>query len=490
MKKHLSLLVILVLCCTFVLTGCGNYIQKTAKTADTYTLKLAYDDTAHVLSGVETFCFTNKTENTFDCLKFHVYGNAYRNNAENSIVTPMYKTSAYPNGESYGEITFDSVKVDDRAVAFVIEGTDADILSVPLNAELFPGETTTVQMVFSLQLANICHRLGYGANTVNLGNFYPILCNISNGAFQTTPYYNIGDPFVSEVANYSVSLTLPNSYVVASTGTLESATETDAEATYNFTAQAVRDFAFVLSQKYQKISTTVGDTTVNYFYFADTSPEVSLASAVNALKYLSQNVSTYPYATYNVCETDFCYGGMEYPCLSMVTGGSSAYQEAILHETAHQWFYGIVGNNQIENAWMDEGLAEFLTMLMLDKQNVTPLATSIKGALKTFTTYVDVLNNYYQTADTSLRPIANYKNDSEYVCMTYIKGSLLFNTLYEAMGEQKFFKALATYFDTAKMQIASPETLIACFAQTHSEKIKNIFDAFINGTEVIGEFRG
>lgn len=491
MKKYLSFVVVLLVFVTLCLCGCSsNYVEKTSKSADNYTISLGYDGDSHTLSALQTFSYTNRTENTFNCLKFHVYPNAYREDAKMPVVSKLYEQKAYPSGKSYGDVSFDSVKVDGNAVAFVIEGSDADILTVPLEKELFPNESTTVEMVYEVHLANVCHRLGYTENTVNLGNFYPVLCNVKNGEFVTSPYYNVGDPFVSQVANFEVNITVPSSFVVASTGVLQSVTASENTSTYNYQAQAVRDFAFVMSQKFQKVSATVDKTTVNYYYFADGDANASLENAVSALKFMNKNVAEYPYSVYNVCETDFCYGGMEYPCLSMVTSGSEAYGEAILHETAHQWFYGLVGNDQIENAWMDEGLAEFLTMLMLDENGTTPLATSVKSAFKTFTTYVDVLNHYYQTSDTSLRPVYNYKNDSEYVCMTYVKGSLMFNTLYEAMGKQKFFKALSTYFDTAKMTVAEPSAMIECFNKASGSNATGIFETFIAGKEVIGEFRG
>lgn len=489
MKKIVCIVLTIILICGAVaLAACSNdKMSQAAKQADEYTIVASYDGQSHALSATQIVKVTNRSANGFDSLKFHVYANQYRQDAKCGVVPKTYVSKAYPNGESFGDITFDSVKVNDVAVAYTIEGEDMDILSAPMEKSLMPDQKVTVEMTYQVNLANIAHRLGYTDNVVNLGNFYPILCHVDNDNYACTPYYNIGDPFVSEVANYDVSLTLPQTYVVASSGNLQEAVQNGNDVTYKYTAKAVRDFAMVLSDKYKTISRTCGDTQINYYYYNDQDAEASLNTAVGMFEFLCEKVGEYPYAQYSVCEADFCYGGMEYPCLTMITSGSAAYQEAVAHETAHQWFYGIVGNDQIANAWMDEGLAEFLTYLYMDKSDVTPLSRNILANIKTYTTYVDVLNHYYENVDTSFRALDGYKNDGEYVVFTYVKGSLLFNTLYETMGEAKFFKALGKYFDNAQFTVAAPGELTDAFATVGGTEIGSIFTNFAEGKEIIGK---
>ncbi len=488
MKKFLSaLLVTVFLLCVVSFVACTTSPMDDAiKNGDNYTIVCAYDNETHALSAVQTVVATNRTANSFTAIKFHLYANQYREDALNGVVPTTYNGIAYPNGKSYGDITIDSVKVNSTPVAYTIEGNDMDILSVPTTEEWYPDQAVNIELTYTVQLANIKHRLGWTDNSVNLGNFYPILCQIENDNYVCSPYYSIGDPFVSECANYNVSLKVADNYVVASSGNLTEAVADNGYITYNYTADAVRDFAFVLSDKFQKLSQTIGDVTINYFYFDDADSETSLATAVSAYEYYSKNIGEYPYKQISVCETDFCYGGMEYPSLVMITSGSQSYQEAIAHEIAHQWFYATVGNNQIENAWMDEGLSEYLTYLYFDSAG-TSLSSFIMQNLKTYTTYVDVLKNYYQNVDTTFRSVADYKNDNEYVVMTYIKGSLMFNTIHEVLGETKFFKALSDYYNQAMFQIAHPSEMIDCFAKVGGTEIATIFNNFAEGKEILGK---
>lgn len=490
MKKRILCLLLVVMLCfgAIVFAACnGNPLDKASKNADNYTIVCAYDDSAKVLTAVQTVETVNRSENALDTIKFHLYANAYREDAKTPLVPVGYTSTAYYHGKSWGDITIDSVKLDGEPVAFTIEGEDADILCVPLSREWFPDDKATVEITYTIQLANVRHRLGWTENAVNLGNFYPILCKIENGQYCTTPYYNVGDPYVSDVANYDVTIKFADSYIVASTGNLVEAESADGFVTYNYTAKAVRDFAVVASRNYKVVSQTVDGVAINYYYYNDADSEASLATAVGAYKYYSQNVGKYPYEQLSVCETEFCFGGMEYPQLVMVTSGGNSYLEAVAHEVAHQWFYGVVGNNQIENAWMDEGLAEFLTSLYMDDAGTLPLAQSVKANYKTYTTYVDVLNNYYDDVDISFRKLPDYRNDNEYVVMTYVKGSLMFNTLYETMGKTKFMKALSDYFDQAMFTVAPPSQMIQCFAKVGGEEIAAIFNNFAEGREILGK---
>lgn len=489
MKKILCFALAMVLCvCAACFLGCNNDpLSKASKNCDSYTIVCAYDSQAHALSAVQTVEMTNRSENSFTAVKFHLYANQYREDAANGVVPNTYKAIAYPNGQSFGDISIDNVKVDGKSVAFTIEGQDMDILSVPTAAEWFPNQKMTVELTYTVTLANIKHRLGWTESAVNLGNFYPVLCHIENDNYCCTPYYNVGDPFVSDVANYNVTLKIEENYLVASTGNLVEAAAENGFVTYNYTANAVRDFAFVTSTNFKKASQTVGDVTINYFYYNDTDSETSLATAVASYEYYTKHIGKYPYKQLSVCETDFCYGGMEYPSMVMVTSGSQSYQEAIAHEVAHQWFYATVGNNQIEHAWMDEGLAEFLTYLYLDDANVTKLSQNVLANIRTYTTYVDVLNHYYDNVNTTFRSVAEFKNDNEYVVMTYIKGSLLFNTLYETMGESKFFRALSDYYNDAMFTVAPPSQMIDSFARVGGNELATIFDNFAQGKEILGK---
>ena len=439
MKKILCTLLVVCLVAAlacFALAACSKSAMKQAiKNGDNYTIVAAYDDENHVLSATQTVEMINRSENSFTAVKFHIYANQYREDAANGVVSQTYYAQAYPNGNSYGDIAFDSVKVNGTAVAYTIEGQDMDVLSVPVD-ELFPNQKVSIEMTYEVTLANMAHRLGYTDQTVNLGNFYPILCHVDNGSYTTSPYYAVGDPFVTDVANYNVSLTLPESYVVASSGNLNEATSQNGLATYTYTADAVRDFAMVLSTQFKKLTRTVGNTQVNYYYYNDADAETSLATACGMMEYLNEHVGAYPYAQYSVAETEFCYGGMEYPSLAMVTSRSQSYQEAVAHETAHQWFYGIVGNDQYDEAFLDEAFAfyaQVVYMQFIDGKSKPELNDIVRVRYDSLP--VDLSLDEYKA-------IMGADYLDSYTIAVYRSGRAFLWELQKLMGDNRFFELI------------------------------------------------
>lgn len=182
---------------------------------------------------------------------------------------------------------------------------------------------------------------------------------------------------------------------------------------------------------------------------------------------------------------------MEYPNLVYISDAVENvgdYQNVIIHETAHQWWYGIVGNSAYHYGWLDEGLTEYSTLLFYEKNptyNVN-ISDSIKASTNSYVLFVDIYTQYLDNLDTSLnRNISEYDTEPEYVYMAYVKGMLLFDNLRELVGDKKFFNGLKYYFENNMFTNVTPETLIANFSKTSGTNLKPFFDSWINGDVVI-----
>lgn len=491
MRKFTKLLLIFVIVASscIVLASCNNITDQQGKNLTNYTIDISYDETSHIISVVQVVDYMNNTSTSLKDIKFHVYANAYRQGALFNPISATSTAKAYPNSVSYSNFEMNSVKVNTQAVAYSLEGIDDNILNVPLATELFPNERVSISMVYKVTLPNVKHRLGYTANTVNLGNFYPIACYYSDNGFMVDPYYSYGDPFVTDMANYTVSILAPVNYKVASSGDRSTSQDINEMTKHNFTAKNIRDFAMVMSTKFEKLTQQVGDTTVEYYFYSDRSPNDSLIAAADSIKTFGSLIAAYPYKTYTVVETDICFAGMEYPMLSMVAGGQSKVncETAIIHETAHQWWYGVVGNDQIRNGWMDEGLAEYYTMAFYQ---INPLynidaKAEINKSYKSYSLYIDVLTNYAKAIDISFRASNEYRSENEYVLMSYLKGMLLFDSLKQTVGEEKFNRAVKKYYNEGKFKVNSVEQMISAFERGSGIKLENFFNTWIKGNEVL-----
>lgn len=451
-----------------------------------YDMTCSYDEETATVSGSLDFTFVNKTGEELSVLWFHLYPNAYRQGALYSPVSPIHKT-AYYDGDSYGEIVIESV---DGAYMWEIGGEDRNILYVTLASPLKAGEKTRINISFQTSLAKVNHRLGLTEHTVSLSNFYPVLCAYDKGTgFYECVYYSDGDPFYSDCADYRVSLTVPKEYVVASSGVVEGSTGTLETTTYTLSSSKMRDFSIVMSKEFSVETQTVGETTVSYYHYADENPSASLQAACLSLSWFSDMFGEYVYDTYCVVESGFCYGGMEYPALSIVSDSlEESYRlRAIVHETAHQWWYAMVGNNQSEYAWMDEGLSEYSTALFFDNHPEYGFdkESIVSAARASFRAFNSIYRQLFDEADTTMnRNLSSFISEYEYVNIAYCKGMILFDSVYAGLGKDKFFYALRNYASSYLYQNATPDDMIKSFKRTGTD-IGGLFDSFIDGTAVL-----
>lgn len=484
--KMKKLLIILLMPLMFLIVGCKSDLEKESKNLNTYTMELTYNND-HTFTAKQTLNYKNNEDTSLENLNMHLYPRAFREGANSSVISNLNYSKCYYNGISYGDINITSLKVNGSDSDIVIGGNDEDILIVKFKEDLAPDNSTEIYIEYTFSLPNINHRYGYGEDTINVANFYPIACIYEDGNFNIDSYHYNGDPFYSEMSNYNVTLHIPEGYKVASTGKIVDENTIDGMTTYNINAITVRDFAFTLSDKFNILSDTINKTKVNYYYYKDENPNESLKAGVDAVRTFNEMFGEYPYDTLNIAEANFVHGGMEFPGLVLISGEvdiQSDYLNVIIHEVAHQWWYGIVGNNQFNYGWLDEGLTEYSTLLFYEKNPEYNVNTKelIKNTTNSFVTFVEIYNKVFDKVDTTMnRKLNEYSNESEYVYIAYVKGMLIFDNIRELIGDEKFMKGLQTYFNDYKYKIATPDGMISSFEKGSNSNLKEVFDSWING---------
>lgn len=469
----------------------SSEIDKVSKNLTTYAIDAKLDDEKKEISATQTVIFYNNTGEDLDEISFHLYPRAFREDAEIKPYTALTMATCFPNGLSYGDIKVISVKVNGDIKLFETVGEDEDILKVNLGFKLTNKKTVQIVIEFVLTIPNSTHRFGYYNGNINLGNWYPIVCNFENGEFDMTPYYATGDPFCSEIANYSVSLTYPSSYQICSTGKLafkNNGNSTTAKAE----AKAVRDFAMCLSNVSSIVTQNVGGVQVNYMgYTEDDDLSDNLKISSKALEYFGSAFGKYPYSTLSVVKTPFVYGGMEYPNIVYISDSideEAEFKKVIVHEIAHQWWYATVGNNEINEAWLDESLAEYSSALFFKNNEEFGVTYDefVGDALSSYLLYVDVVETIRGDINTKMNlKINEYQNDYEYSYMVYVKGVIMFDCLSDAVGENKLVAGLKKYYKDSKFKIATKEDFYSAFKSACHQDLDNFFEGFLNGTTII-----
>jgi len=496
MKKKISNFLFLVLICfslSIIFFGC-NKLDKISKNLTNYNLSLSFKDESKTLNGHEIVDYINSTDVVLDEIWFHLYPNAFLLDAKTKPVSNLYKLKAYPNGENPGKIDVKKVKVENNEQDVVIADPDKETLIVKLNDSLYPDERVVIEIDFNVLLPNCLHRFGYGDNTYNFGNFYPVACIYENGQFQCDAYGNNGDPFYSDMANYNVSIKYENDFTLASSGVQNETIEQDGTKITNILASSVRDFAFVMSKKFNVISGQADNTTVFYYYYKDDYPQDSLKAGIDSILTFSNTFGEYPYSSYSIVETNFIHGGMEYPNLVYISDDTSSKEEyinVIVHETAHQWWYNLVGSNACEFAWLDEGLTEYSTLMFYNKNKDYNVDTekSLKNSLSNYVLFSDIFKSVYGSFDGRMSKNVNtFKGDMEYVYVTYVKGVLFFDNLNSLVGTKKFEKSLNLYFKENSYKNARPENLISAFEKVCKQNLEGFFDSWINDKIVLQNY--
>ncbi len=430
------------------------------------------------LKGDLTLKYINKSGYIIDALYFNLYPNAFKNedNILNVAVSDRIN-EAYPNGFDQGYINITSVMIDNKNAEFSLEENE-QVLKVKTD-KIKINEKEEIKITFEEKLPDSPMRYGYGENTFNFGNWYPVLCPFENGEPVVTKYTSNGDPFYSECSDYYVTIKISPEFRVATSGKILSKnTQNPLETKWYIEGKNIRDFAFVVSKEFNLKSAKAGNTLVySYYLDNDDAGKMALEYALSAIKCFNKLFGEYPYETFSVVACDFYIGGMEYPNVVYIDKNlySNVYYEAleevVVHETAHQWWYGVIGNNELKEAWLDEGLTQFSVALYIDeiygKERYKMFLQENEAYCKTvFEIVKDVKGTVNKQID---RPSNEFEHWLLYDALTYNVCALMFDNLRNNIGDEKFFRGLKGYYEANKFKICDKKSFISdfsCYSET------------------------
>ena len=469
------LLVTALLFASLTVGGCKKPNEKTS-----VTIEVNYDEKGGIISGKAAYKFVNTAISDLNEVLFNLPANAY--NGKNSPCAERRKSDAYYDGESVGGIKITACTFAGKPASFDLSD---DELTLSVAAEkISPKSEAYVGIEFETTLPKAALRLGITENTVNLAEFYPVLCKLTDDGFSPAEYYPIGDPYYADVADYSVSINVPSEFSIACSGSPEK-TVIDGERTqYTYSLENGRDFAMVLSDKFNVSAVKSGKTDIFYYSVdKDEDTEKNLAEIKKCFEYFCSAFGEYPYKTFSIAETGFILGGMEYTALCYIAENQAPEEKlyCALHETAHQWWAIMVGNDQINEAFIDEGLAEFSVYLYLDSteknEEAENMAKTRKAAYKSFFDVKSILDGDKNTS--MKRGLETFKTEDEYVAIAYDKSFVMFRELLNTAGKKRMLSSMRKFCAENKFLAAGTEELIKAFGY------KDYFMSFINGKVIV-----
>ncbi|MFH1941736.1 MAG: M1 family aminopeptidase [bacterium] len=462
-----------------------------------YTIDVTLDVEKKALTGTETILYKNNSPDVLHEIYFHLYPNAFKD--MNSTVAKESQAQYYSrriDPKDNGYIDIQEMQIVRRTeginwqnVPLSAYEVDDTILKAKLPDPLPPGGELMIEMKFFEKIRKFVGRAGYRGNQFDLAQWYPKLVVYDEKGWHPDQMHVSGE-FYGEFGTFDVGITLPYNFIVGATGAvvegdpgwdwvrvdttlsdeawakvyeeqkkvIEERKEKGEMRTVKFHAENVHDFAWLACPDFLYERGEWDGIPVHVLYRTHARQGWSkkvVERGERVLEWLSTKFGRYPYPQLSITH-GLLGGGMEYPMLVMNAGPDEGL---ISHEVGHIYFYGLFANDELADAWMDEGFATFQERwyqetfygpLGRDRNEYIdripwyakslPEHTSREYAVQGALLYMN--SGFYE-------PIDRYAHEFKggYGVNAYTRGSLFFEMLKYIVGDETWDRICHEYFD-------------------------------------------
>lgn len=436
--------------------------------------------------GSQTVTVTNTTDEPLTELPFRLYANGAHHD--------------------HNVIEIDSIHIDGENIDWEMSVSDS-VATVPVDT-LAPGEVVVIDMEFTLSVP-IDEASHYGIlnhSTVNdttvLAHWYPVLAGWDpETGWMLKPSSLFGDPIFTDAGMYVVTINAPTSRTIITSG-VETDRETDGEfESIQFNAKPSRDFVIVLSESLESVSTEVDGTEITSWYLPEDEigGEAVLEWSENSLDVFNPLLGEYPWLQLQAVEAAvFNAAAVELP--QMFIMGSSFYgasdigrnityfEFTVAHEVVHMWFYSMVGNNQYDHAFIDEGLTNYLSGDIYFREMYGEASGDSARQSFLFRPFQRMIEG---NSDVIVdHPTDDFPTSNAYVNAVYSKAPMGFHAIHMAMGDEDFFTALQNYVAEYSWRVATPADLEAAFQAQTDVNVRELWSHWFERREGELDIRG
>lgn len=505
------------------------YFQQEVK----YVVHVSLDDRAHFLRGSWELEYTNRSSVSLDSIYMHLWPNAYKGK----------NTSFAQQQREANSMDFHFSDAEDKgfidSLRFTSGGTElkwnyvsgeADVAIIHLAQPLPPNATVKMSTPFRVKIPSDFSRCGHVGQQYQITQWMPKPAVFDRNGWHPIPYLDQGE-FYSEYGSFDVFIDVPRNYVVGATGDLpqgdpeyqwlasrekKSRELLDKPAgqdtfqmefaagerkTLHFHQEDVHDFAWFCDKQYYVLTDSVAlpqsgrkvQCVAMFPARVKRTWKNGPAMVAAGVYHYSQYNGDYPYRHCTAVEGALSAGGgMEYPNITVVSAGGSelGLEEVIVHEVGHNWFYGILGSNEREHPWMDEGLnTYFENRFMVERHHDETgfLPTGITRKIGLDLTHTRMLQEAYNlTAGANEdQPIEMHSADyssTNYGTIVYMKTGYAFRYLENFLSRQVIDRCFAAYYEKWKFKHPQPEDIQAVFEKTSGKDLDWFFGDFVKTT--------
>jgi hypothetical protein len=510
-----------------------------------YEIWVDLNDEAKTLHGKEDIVWTNRTREPVSDMCFHLYWNAFKNAdstyfREAAADSPLVQADEPDDGD-WGWIDVTDIRLaDGRDLGptreFVhrdqpVHEGDQTVLRIRFAEPVKPGDNVRLRLEFRSKIPRTVARSGYYRNSYFIGQWFPKPGVYEEGTGWNCHEYHNNSEFFSDFADFVVHITVPENFVVGASGQ-----ETDAgpapapgRATHTFRQAMIHDFAWTADPRYLKVERTfVAAKEVSAREYEDTAallglsvdevrlPDVRMILLIApehrrqidrhfkalaaALKYYGLWYGPYPYETVTMVDPPFRTGsgGMEYPTL--FTAGTDLIaprdvlspEGVIVHEFGHGYWYGLVANNEFEEAWLDEGFNTYSTGRVLARaygsgaMSYDILGVPLASVFRMPKTLDEETDRATAISIVEYDPVRTFSwrfyNGLSYGLNVYMRASTCLNTLERLLGEQTMARVMRAYHMAWRFKHPRAADFIRVVNEVSGRDMTWFFDEFLSGT--------
>jgi len=484
-----------------------------------YTIDVSLNDKNNTLKGYLTLEYTNNSPTQLEFIWFHLWPNAYKNE-NTAFARQLFREKEdkkrWKNMKDRGYIDSLHFLANGQQLKSEAHPEHIDITKVFFEKPLASGEKITITTPFFVKLPSYISRSGQDNHSYIICQWYPKPAVFDRKGWHEMPYLDQGE-FYSEYGNFKVNITVPSSYVVGATGVLQNKEEYDAyrelglsnktgtkkyspipggdSKTLSFTAENIHDFAWFADKnfiiEYDTLQLASGKIVDVFSYHQPNGNQLwekSTDYIEDAVRHYSSWIGEYPYPVVAAVEgpKNLMSGGMEYPMITHITSPDANEERldaVITHEVGHNWFYSILGSNEREHAWMDEGINSYYQFRYeAQKYKANSIfGDDIPAEVKTKSEDEFLALVYSALSRIPMeKPIethsASFKDKEEYGLVIYIKTAIWMYILELNLGKEKLDNAIQAYFNEWKFKHPYPEDFRASLEKSLNTKLDELYE--------------
>jgi hypothetical protein len=493
----------------------GQVTQTLSTRVVAYQIEARLDPLKKTVDATETLTYHNLTGRPLDTFPFHLYLNAFQPTSSFMREVRLYGTRGTGPESGWDTKHFGAIEVKSFEVVGQGDFTkrleliqpddhnldDHTVFQVKLAKPVAPGADIVFKIAFHDQLPEVLERTGYKRNFFLVAQWFPKVGVWWHEAWNCHQFHALTE-FFADFGTFDVKATVPENYIVGSTGDLVSTVlNRDHTKTVTWHAEDIHDFAWTASPDYKLIEDawTGSAGTVQIYLLLSPGHESSVRRYIDVIKgtldRFDKWYGPYPYDRITLVDPPqgaLNAGGMEYPTL--ITCGTTWWMPKGLlgvelvteHEFGHQYWYGMVATNEFEEAWMDEGINSYTEAKVME--SLYGKGTSMLNLWGMRADDADSLRmEYLAAADTD--PISRFAwlfmNMNAYAAITYGKTATVLLTLEGIIGEETMRRAMHTYFMRYRFTHPTGTDFIKTIEEVSGQKLDWFFQQALYGTSVL-----